>query len=531
MNLFSQFQFEIIDIYPQADPYVQKITPFNDHLFFCAVDSIHDYELWICDGTVEGTHLLIDINPNSYSAPDYLTVFDNRLFFSADDGVNGNELWITDGTFEGTSLFIDINNTGSSEPKYLTVCGDKLYFSADNGINGRELWVSDGTEVGTHLLVDINLDGDASPLCMMPLYDKLLFWANETGTHNEKLWITDGTTNGTFMIKDIKKLDFMDKEKFVQFQSKVYFGAEDSLNGRELWVSDGTSSGTYMVKDINPFQASWGGRSSYPDQFHIYQDKIYFSAIDGIHNEEIWVSDGTSSGTVLFKDINPSSNSNPTQFFKYKDKLYFAADDGIHGRELWVTDGSPEQTKMFIDINPYGDANPFLFTENAGHLFFHATIVEHSDHLHKLFVSDGKDNTFYIEPPNSINENPLSTVYEFCSFKNKLFFNAAFTSQNKALWMLSDTSDLWVNEITLMDYISIYPNPASTEILINISQLKNLEKSMLVYDLYGKKQNEIIIPKGEINTRIDISNYSSGVYIAILKNENDVIGRGKFIKR
>lgn len=525
MNLFSQFQFEIIDIYPQANPYIEEFTPLNDNLFFRAIDSIHDCELWVSDGTEEGTHLLIDINPNSYSFPRFFTVFDDRLFFSADDGVNGSELWVTDGTFEGTSLFIDINNTGSSEPKYLTVCGDKLYFSADNGINGRELWVSDGTEVGTHLLVDINLDGDASPLCMMPLYDKLLFWANKTGTHNEKLWITDGTTNGTSMLKDIKKLDFMDKEKFVQFQGKVYFGAEDSLNGRELWVSDGTSSGTYMVKDINPFQASWGGRSSYPDHFYIYKDKIYFSAIDGLHNKEIWVSDGTSSGTALLKDINPSGNSIPTHFYQYRYKLYFAADDGIHGRELWVTDGSPEQTKMFIDINPYGDANPFLFTENAGHLFFHATIVEGRDHLHKLYVSDGKDNTFYIEPPNSINENPLSTVYEFCSFKNKLFFNAAFTSQNKALWMLSDTSDLWVNEKTIVTHISIYPNPTngktfikSTEYLTDL-KITNLHGE-LILNWSGKSKY----------IEIDLSQEKSGIYLLEMFDDSNKLYSKKVIK-
>jgi len=525
LNLLSQFQFEIIDIYPQDDPYVQKFTPFNDHLFFCALDGIHDYELWISDGTEEGTHLLIDINPNSYSDPDFLTVFDNRLFFSADDGVHGNELWVTDGTFEGTSLFIDINDTGSSEPKYLTVCGDKLYFSADNGINDRELWVSDGTEDGTQLLVDINLSGDASPLCLMPLSDKLLFWANETGVHNEKLWITDGTTNGTYMLKDIKKSDFFDNEKFVQFQSKVYFGAEDSINGRELWVSDGTFLGTYMVKDINPLQHSWGGRSSYPDHFYIYCDKIYFSAIDGIHNEELWVSDGTSSGTTLLKDINPSGNANPIHFYQYKGKLYFAANDGIHGQELWVTDGSPEQTKMLIDINPFGNAYPFLLTENAGHLFFHATIAEGGEPLHKLYVSDGKDNTFYVEPPNSINENPLSTVWEFCSFKNKLFLNARFTSINRALWMISDTSNLWINDIIIENHISIYPNP--TNGMAFIKSTENLT-AFIVTNLHGEL---IFTWNGKSKyVELDLRHEKSGIYLIKMYDDSNKSYSKKIIK-
>ena len=51
---------------------------------------------------------------SSYS--DNFTKFDDQLYFTADDGENGDELWVSDGTAEGTQLLIDINpeNNGGS---------------------------------------------------------------------------------------------------------------------------------------------------------------------------------------------------------------------------------------------------------------------------------------------------------------------------------------------------------------------------------------------------------------------------------
>ncbi len=54
--------------------------------------------------------LVKDINPGSDgSYPNYFTEIDNQLYFTADDSENGNELWVSDGTSEGTQLVKDIN--------------------------------------------------------------------------------------------------------------------------------------------------------------------------------------------------------------------------------------------------------------------------------------------------------------------------------------------------------------------------------------------------------------------------------------
>ena len=57
-----------------------------------------------------------------------------KAFFAATDDTNGEELWVTDGTAEGTKLVKDINaGTGSAAISYLTRFSDKVVFTANDG--------------------------------------------------------------------------------------------------------------------------------------------------------------------------------------------------------------------------------------------------------------------------------------------------------------------------------------------------------------------------------------------------------------
>ncbi len=81
---------------------------------------------------------------------------------------------------------------------------------------------------------------------------------------------------------------------------RLYFQASDGSNGAELWKSDGTSSGTVLVKDILP-----GASGGNPGSLTNVNGTLYFRAADGSNGYELWKSDGTSAGTVLVKDIFP----------------------------------------------------------------------------------------------------------------------------------------------------------------------------------------------------------------------------------
>ena len=452
-NIVADIRPGSIEAYPySSNP--SDFIEFNDKLYFFIGNDDIDSELWVSDGTSEGTNLVADINPGDIGSYFFkssffnrsLVEFNDKLYFSANDGETGTELWVSDGTSEGTSLLADINpDIGSnpfsfayraysygSNPSSFIEFNDKLYFSANDGENGEELWVSDGTSEGTNLVADINPGSypsypgsypsnprgySSNPSYFIEFNDKLYFAANDK--NRRELWVSDGTSEGTNLVADINPGNYpSNPSNFIEFNNKLYFRANDGENGTELWVSDGTSKGTNLVADINP-----GRYSFYPNNFFEFNDKLYFSANDGENGNELWVSDGTSEGTNLVADIRPGSlyyypyGSFVGNFIEFNDKLYFTARDDENVTELWVTDGTSEGTNIVTDINSASDSRYFNdyplneLTVFRDELFFTAPDDEVGRELFKLTASGTVTQTQALNPiagtPN--NDNLVGT--------------------------------------------------------------------------------------------------------------------------
>ncbi|MEK7951746.1 ELWxxDGT repeat protein [Luteolibacter soli] len=104
----------------------------------------------------------------------------NRLFYSATAGDGDNyeyQLWLTDGTSDGTRLVKSFGTSGYL-PENLLAVGNLLYFTVYQPAYGRELWRSDGTETGTVLVADIDPGpADSSPFGLKAMDGKLYFGA------------------------------------------------------------------------------------------------------------------------------------------------------------------------------------------------------------------------------------------------------------------------------------------------------------------------------------------------------------------
>jgi len=226
------------DIYPGDSIYDDAndsrpgdFTEFNEKLYFSAKNR-DGRELWVTDGTTEGTKLVKDIYTGKYftrassypndSFPYGFTELNGKLYFSADSNIFGRELWVTDGTEEGTQVVKDIypgsfdeyveytysNYYNGSDPADLTKFNNKIYFTAENQDIGTELWVTDGTEEGTELVADINPGvSDSNPSDLSVVGDELLFTANNGETEQEYRVTLDGT------IEPVNETDPVDPEE------------------------------------------------------------------------------------------------------------------------------------------------------------------------------------------------------------------------------------------------------------------------------------------------------------------------------
>ncbi|MEZ0580716.1 ELWxxDGT repeat protein [Nocardioides sp. MH1] len=112
-----------------------------------------DYDgLWKTDGTPEGTVAVTDLATDSgCHSPGYceiasqLAAKGHSLYFVANDKGIGTEVWVSNGTPEGTGPVEDIYHgtaygDGGAYPGYLTVSGGTLFFIARDDRHGEEIF-------------------------------------------------------------------------------------------------------------------------------------------------------------------------------------------------------------------------------------------------------------------------------------------------------------------------------------------------------------------------------------------------------
>lgn len=314
-------------------------------------------ELWKTGPMPGSCELVMDIYPGKESSK----VGEMHRFTSNPYGVMtlfvattpdyGRELWKTDGTREGTTLWKDlIEGAGSSDPNRLTSERGELYFVALGKEIGREVWYYSAATDEFNPISDVNPGlGSSGPYAFCLANNSSLYFSAEDQYVDEELWVYPGAGKESRRVADIYPGHRSSYPSYTaRLGSAVITVATDPVVGRELRICSPNDVPRVLVdiwtdNSVNP--------ASSPNQFTVFRDRLFFVANDLRHGNELWSSDGTSTGTELVKDIHPDrKSSNPSQLTVVGDLLYFVADDGIHGYELWRSDGTEEGTAMTMEI-------------------------------------------------------------------------------------------------------------------------------------------------------------------------------------
>lgn len=546
--------------------------------FFQATDTEHGEELWVTDGTPEGTRMVKDINPGmNTSNVQYLTRFNDKVVFSATDGEdNGQELWISDGTEDGTYMVKDIHDFGSSNPigfRQLDENRFVFYATTFDSENYRTepqqwLWVSDGTGEGTNLVKEVDCkypgqeENDNRWGANARVGRKVFFKAEEADkdgvTHGVELWVTDGTTEGTFLVKDIN-LEVADGKPEGStngpalahmknfYNEKLFFKAWDEEHGNEPWASDGTAEGTYNIFDTNPNKDEkgigiGGGVTCVGD---LYNGEVIFRGNDGIHGCELGVSTCEPGNFRLF-DINVNEPTQDNQSFPdpgvVLDNVYiFCANNGLikgkednYGGELWCYDGN--KVWLQYDFAPGLGCNwvkeaivvggSMYWWNEGSHDGTGATDTK----LHRLDAPDAIPQIV-----SDIDANG-DKVYCLRNFNGDLLFTSSVTNQIYRYHYRKDGYDPKQDEeamaiefrtrkeieeqgaleaITVSDVkLALYPNPAVESFRIDIDVPV---KDVRIYNMAGAQVKAVSEPENNV---VNVNGLGSGVYMVTVATAN-----------
>jgi ELWxxDGT repeat protein len=446
----QQHAYQVHDLVGEG--MVRRFVPIypvhmGDQAYFFADDGQHGSELWVTDGTSQGTTLVRDINPG-WGGSDRMrsrTVAGaGQLWMFRDDKVHGVELWTSDGTAVGTKLVKDITpgpypswgieelawkdlvfftvsaqlwvSDGSAEGTYqlpvperptwrfVGATDERVIFGAE----GKGSWSSDGTEAGTSAL----LSPSPSRASVAPLDGKLYFRSGET-----ELWVTDGTDAGAGMVVDIGA-----PFSIGSGAGALYLSSYDSSNRLVIWRSDGTAQGTVEVTALTADR-----------NYALYFSGCGSEVLFGIFNDttqryELWSTDGSAGGTEMlhggFLTLKTYSEDLGGRV------LIVASETSDTETEVWVTDGTAAGTKHLIDNAHMHYGSPWFTRINSSLAMFNT----YTDGEHKIWVSDGTvsgTHTLDVQSATYSSSYPAS----FTPLGEQVVFTANIYQEPPDLWV------------------------------------------------------------------------------------------------
>jgi ELWxxDGT repeat protein len=166
---------------------------FGEYAIFAATTHTEGEEIWSFEPNTGNLQQLTNLNPGFYSSfPVSLVQFNNRVYFIANSPLTGYQLWITNGSLEGTYLAGTQPDKGREfSMNFIGRNDNYLAMGLYKSDMGLELWYIDKTSPDPQLHADIN-PGPANGYLFSTLHafveDKFFTASLLKGSQGRQLW-------------------------------------------------------------------------------------------------------------------------------------------------------------------------------------------------------------------------------------------------------------------------------------------------------------------------------------------------------
>ena len=388
-------------------------------------------ELWVSDGTVAGTQLLVDLQPGpSGSFPTPMGATSGRVWFQAGTLSAGREIFFTDGTAGGTIAVPEIapgstSTVFSSNASLATQ--DGLYFATSNlGASGEVFFAPNSGVLPTELFGG-TADGDFIEH-QGQVYITVF---NPLQPDQRGLLRSDGTVSGT------RLLQFPEVDSLLALGSTplgIFLQAGDNQAGVEPWLFDASTETIALVSDL---QDPAFGVGSNPQAGIEFNGSSYFAVNGTGPGQGVWRTDGTPAGTQMALNLPSVSGSEFTPWLALSDRFLFSMRTLASGVELWTSPGLSGEFNLLADLQPGAGSIAVREAEIVGTAGYLSIQVDPNSG-DELWRTDGTP-AGTVPVGLGVPAGPGVEIRELTAFEGQLYFVLDGSSFGAELWRTDDS--------------------------------------------------------------------------------------------